>query len=65
LQSLGIIDGIIEEPLGAAHRGPEAAITAVGDHIEATLDRFTGMDGASLRAQRREKFLAMGNGSLA
>ena len=65
LQSLAIIDDIIEEPLGAAHRGPEAAITAVGDHIEATLDRFIGMDGASLRAQRREKFLAMGNGSLA
>ena len=65
LQSLAIIDDIIEEPLGAAHRGPEAAISAVGDHIEAALDRFAGLDGAELRAQRREKFLAMGNGSLA
>jgi len=65
LQSLAIIDEIIEEPLGAAHRGPDAAITAVGDHIEAALQRFAGMDGAALRTQRREKFLAMGNGSLA
>ncbi len=65
LQSLAIIDEIIEEPLGAAHRGPDAAITAVGDHIEAALQRFDGMDGAALRTQRREKFLAMGNGSLA
>ncbi len=65
LQSLAIIDEIIEEPLGAAHRGPDAAITAVGDYIEAALERFAGMDGAALRTQRREKFLAMGNGSLA
>ncbi len=65
LQSLAIIDEIIEEPLGAAHRGPEATIDAVGDRIEAALERFAAMDGAALRAQRREKFLAMGNGSLA
>ncbi len=65
LQSLAIIDEIIEEPLGAAHRGPDATITAVGDRIEAALERFVGMDGAAIRAQRREKFLAMGNGSLA
>jgi acetyl-CoA carboxylase carboxyl transferase subunit alpha len=65
LQALEIIDEIIEEPLGAAHRGREAAITAVGDRIEAALERFSDMDGDAIRAQRREKFLAMGNGSLA
>ena len=65
LQSLAIIDEIIEEPLGGAHRAPDAAMATVGDHIETVLDRFTGMDGDALRAQRREKFLAMGNGSLA
>ena len=64
LRSLAIIDEIIEEPLGAAHRGRDATITAVGDHIEAALERFANMDGVTLRAQRREKFLAMGNGSL-
>ena len=62
LRSLAIIDEIIEEPLGAAHRGPDATITAVGDHIEAALERFAKMDGATLRAQRRNKFLAMGHG---
>jgi acetyl-CoA carboxylase carboxyl transferase subunit alpha len=65
LRSLAIIDEIIEEPLGAAHRDAETAIAAVGDHIEVALDRFAGMDGEAIRAQRREKFLAMGNGSLA
>jgi acetyl-CoA carboxylase carboxyl transferase subunit alpha len=48
-----------------AQGGREAAITAVGDRIEAALERFSGMDGEAIRAQRREKFLAMGNGSLA
>ena len=62
LRSLAIIDEIIEEPLGAAHRGPDATITAVGDHIEAALERFANMDGATLRTQRRKKFLAMGHG---
>jgi acetyl-CoA carboxylase carboxyl transferase subunit alpha len=65
LQALAIIDAIIEEPLGAAHRSPDEAIAAVGDHIETALERFAGMDGAAIRAQRRDKFLAMGNGSLA
>ncbi len=65
LQALAVIDEIIEEPLGAAHRGREATIAAVGDHIEVALDRFVALDGDAIRAQRREKFLAMGNGSLA
>ncbi len=65
LQSLAIIDEIIEEPLGAAHRGRDATIAAVGDHIEVALDRFAALDGDAIRTQRREKFLAMGNGSLA
>jgi acetyl-CoA carboxylase carboxyl transferase subunit alpha len=64
LQSLAVIDEIIEEPLGAAHRSPEQAITAVGDGIERALQRFIDMDGDALRVQRREKFLAMGNGAL-
>jgi acetyl-CoA carboxylase carboxyl transferase subunit alpha len=64
LLSLKIIDEIIEEPLGGAHRAPDAAIATVGDHIETALDRFVGVDGETLRTQRREKFLAMGNGSL-
>ncbi len=64
LEALHIIDEIIKEPLGGAHRGREAAIAAVGDSLEAALDRFADMDGDAIRAQRREKFLALGNGSL-
>jgi acetyl-CoA carboxylase carboxyl transferase subunit alpha len=64
LMKLGIIDSVIEEPLGAAHRKPDDAIQAVGDSIEAALRELVDLGGESLRARRREKFLQMGNGSL-
>lgn len=65
LKKLGVIDTIIAEPLGAAHRRPIDAIDAVGDALEAALDGLFGIDSAELRRLRREKFLHMGNGSLA
>ena len=65
LKRLDVIDEIIPEPLGAAHRRPEAAITAVGDAVESALRRLIGMDGRMLRAKRREKFLKIGSASLA
>jgi acetyl-CoA carboxylase carboxyl transferase subunit alpha len=64
LMRLGIIDAIIPEPLGAAHRLPEPAIAAVGDAIETALRPLAALDGASLRKDRREKFLAMGHRGL-
>jgi acetyl-CoA carboxylase carboxyl transferase subunit alpha len=60
LKKLGIIDEIIEEPVGGAHRGPEAAIAATGDAIARTLAAYSGVSGDVLRTQRREKFLAIG-----
>jgi acetyl-CoA carboxylase carboxyl transferase subunit alpha len=60
LLKFGIIDGIVVEPLGGAHREPEAAIRAVGDAVEAALKRFEGMPAATVRARREDKFLAMG-----
>ena len=60
LKRLGVVDGVIEEPLGAAHRAPAEAVRAVGDGIEAALESLTGLDGDGLRSMRREKFLAMG-----
>jgi acetyl-CoA carboxylase carboxyl transferase subunit alpha len=57
LFKLGVADGIIAEPLGGAHREAQPA-------IDAALHPLTGMDGAALRAQRREKFLAMGQHGL-
>lgn len=53
----GVIDQIVLEPVGGAHRSPAAAIEAVGDAIELALSDLSALDGAMLRAQRREKFL--------
>jgi acetyl-CoA carboxylase carboxyl transferase subunit alpha len=64
LLKLGVIDAIIAEPLGGAHRERAPAITAAGDTIEQMLRPLAGMDGPNLRQQRREKFLAMGNRGL-
>ncbi|CAA0102091.1 Acetyl-coenzyme A carboxylase carboxyl transferase subunit alpha [Starkeya nomas] len=55
-----IIDSVIPEPAGGAHRDPQAAITATGDAIEAALGELEGLDAAALRRARREKFLAIG-----
>jgi acetyl-CoA carboxylase carboxyl transferase subunit alpha len=60
LLELKIVDGIIAEPMGGAHRAPETAIASVGDTIERALHELSSMGGEALRRQRREKFLAMG-----
>jgi acetyl-CoA carboxylase carboxyl transferase subunit alpha len=64
LLRLGVVDRIVPEPLGGAHRLPKAAIDALGDAIAEALQPLTALDGARLRAQRREKFLAMGGRGL-
>ncbi len=64
LTRLGVIDEIVPEPLGGAHREPASAIAATGATVEAALRPLLGLDGARLREQRREKFLAMGTGGL-
>jgi len=60
LLGLGVIDTVIPEPLGGAHRGREAMMDAVGDAVEQALGQLSAADGGVLRARRREKFLAMG-----
>ncbi len=60
LKELGVIDRIIPEPLGGAHRDPAAAIAGLGDAIEESLHRFDGLAPDALRQARRAKFLAMG-----
>ena len=65
LVKLGVIDEIVPEPLGGAHRQPTEALDALGDRIEAALRRLTPLDGGTLRAKRREKFLEMGRQGLA
>ena len=60
LLALNVIDRVVPEPLGAAHRQPTAAIRALGDEIEKTLVRLIAEQSGSRRIRRREKFLAMG-----
>lgn len=60
LKGLGVIDDIIAEPVGGTHREPAAAIATVGAAIAASLDHFAEMSPAELRAQRRDRFLAIG-----
>jgi acetyl-CoA carboxylase carboxyl transferase subunit alpha len=64
LHQLGVVDQLIPEPLGGAHRAPGQAIDAVGDALEQALEPLLALSGAELRHRRREKFLAMGNGAV-
>jgi acetyl-CoA carboxylase carboxyl transferase subunit alpha len=56
----GLIDGIIPEPTGGAHRHPTEAILSVREVIGRSLEDLAGVDGQSLRNQRYDKFRAMG-----
>ena len=60
LKTLGVIDEIVREPLGGAHRDPDAAITALGDAMEGALGSMHNMSPEQLKRDRRDKFLAMG-----
>ena len=64
LEKLGVIDKIISEPLGGAHRDAKAAIKSAGDAIEASLSELSSLEGGVLKARRREKFLEMGKQGL-
>ena len=60
LKVFGVIDTIVPEPLGGAHRDRPGAIKALGDAIGESLARLATLSPADLRRTRREKFLAMG-----
>ena len=60
LRKLGVIDEIIAEPLGGAHRDPQAAIERVGDSILKHLKELLPQSGDELKKRRTEKFLRMG-----
>jgi len=60
LKKLGVIDDIVREPVGGAHRSPDAAIESLGKAISASLASLAGQSPAELRSGRRQKFLAMG-----
>ncbi|MBI3676128.1 MAG: acetyl-CoA carboxylase carboxyltransferase subunit alpha [Proteobacteria bacterium] len=60
LRELKVIDDIVPEPSGGAHRNPEQTIMSVGDMIARGLSEMNHLSGEELRRQRREKYLAMG-----
>jgi acetyl-CoA carboxylase carboxyl transferase subunit alpha len=60
LLKFGIIDAIVAEPVGGAHRNPKAAILATGDAIASALEEFGGESPSELRESRTVKFLNIG-----
>ncbi|WJR69316.1 acetyl-CoA carboxylase carboxyltransferase subunit alpha [Neorhizobium sp. CSC1952] len=60
LKALGIIDDIIPEPLGGAHREPDTVIAATGKVIASALADLGKLSGEELRTARRQKFLDIG-----
>ena len=62
LTAFGIIDGVITEPIGGAHRDPAAAIASTGEVVRNALAELKGLDRETLRRERRDKFLAIGRG---
>jgi acetyl-CoA carboxylase carboxyl transferase subunit alpha len=65
LKGLHLVDEIIAEPLGGAHRDAAATVLAVGNAMEAHLKPLLSLAPEVLKAQRREKFLAMGRDGVA
>jgi acetyl-CoA carboxylase carboxyl transferase subunit alpha len=64
LLRLGIVDHVVPEPLGGAHRLPKETIEQLGTAIDEALRPLLDLDGPTLRGRRREKFLAMGQRGL-
>ena len=60
LLGMRIVDAIVNEPLGGAHREPQETVLAVGEAVWSALQPPLPLEPAALRAQRREKFLAIG-----
>ena len=64
LKRLEVIDDVIPEPMGGAHRAPDETIDSVGKVISDALEQLGNLDPDSLRKQRQDKFLAMGKKGL-
>src|SRR5947207_10823195 len=60
MMRFGVIDQIVTEPAGGAHRAPAAAIASTGEAIANALEELAGLDRETVRRQRREKFLEIG-----
>ena len=61
MHKLGVVDAVVNEPVGGAHRDTLAAIDALGDAFADQLDAMEGMDSAALISDRYEKYLRIGD----
>jgi acetyl-CoA carboxylase carboxyl transferase subunit alpha len=62
LFKFGIIDSVVPEPVGGAHRNPAAAIDSLGAAIQRALESLIGLSRDEIRGARADKFLAVGRG---
>jgi acetyl-CoA carboxylase carboxyl transferase subunit alpha len=60
LKALGVIDRIVPEPVGGAHRSPEEAVKMLGEAVSQELQSLSAKTPKELRAERRTKFLTIG-----
>jgi acetyl-CoA carboxylase carboxyl transferase subunit alpha len=60
LLRFGVIDQMVTEPVGGAHRDPDLAVTRVGDAIDQALRGYRDLPPEEIRRLRRDKFLAIG-----
>ena len=58
LHDLGLVDRLIDEPLGGAHRNPESVAAALKGNLIETLDRLSGLDGDQLVERRYERLMS-------
>ncbi|WP_374308190.1 acetyl-CoA carboxylase carboxyltransferase subunit alpha [Methylocella sp.] len=60
LLRFGVVDAVVPEPVGGAHRDPAAAVRSVGDAVQRALQDLLPLSHAQIREARADKFLAMG-----
>ena len=65
MKQLGVIDAIVDEPLGGAHRQIEQALESLSAELRRQLDDLKGLSPAELRADRRKKYVTIGDAALA
>lgn len=65
MAKLGVVDDVVAEPLGAAHRDPTKAISDLGDSIERQLNDLASLSGEGLVKDRYQKYIALGDKGLA
>ena len=64
LKKMKVVDGIVKEPVGGAHRAPDKAIKAAGKAIDKALQTLLPLSPQDLKVQRRERFYAIGREGL-